>query len=146
MKNFEYAQKRATNANKRPWYTVKIKNYGYIYLWGLPLLPVVVIGKAVSEWAYKRRVWDDDKATKVLDYVLPYKLEWVEENNAYYYCMDWSFYNLHKYAPFYLKKWSAKFDYGLHRHIETDYEKDGYIKTVETDNYGVTWVKFEKRA
>ena len=142
MKDFSYAQKR----NDRPWYTVKTKNYGYIYLWGLPLLPIVIIGKAVSEWAYKRRVWDDDKATKALDHILPHKLEWVEEDNAYYYCMDWSFYNLHKYVPFYLKKWAAKFDYGLHQYIATDYEKDGYIKTVEKDVCDTTWVKFEKRA
>ena len=29
------------------------------------------------------------KATKVLDYFLPYVLEYDEESQAYYYCMDW---------------------------------------------------------
>jgi hypothetical protein len=141
MKDFSYAQKR----KDRPWYIVRTKNYE-TYLWGLPFLPITVASKAIKDWAYRRRVWDDDKAKKALDHILPHKLEWVEEDKAYYYCMDWSFYNLHKYAPFYLKKWAAKFDYGLHHYIAFDYEKEGYIKTVEKDDYGDTWIKFEKRA
>jgi hypothetical protein len=141
MKDFSYAQKR----KDRPWYIVRTKNYE-TYLWGLPFLPITVASKAIKDWAYKRRVWDDDKAKKALDHILPHKLEWVEEDKAYYYCMDWSFYNLHKYAPFYLRKWASKFDYGLHHYIAFDYEKEGYIKTVEKDSYGDTWIKFEKRA
>lgn len=141
MKDFNYAQKR----KNRPWYAIQTKNHGYIYLWELLLLPIAIIAKVVSDWAYKRRVWDDKKATKALDYILPHKLEWIEENNAYYYCMDWGYYNFSKYAPFYLKKWASKFNYGLHQYIATDYEKDGYIKTIEKDSWGDTWVKFEKR-
>jgi hypothetical protein len=141
MKDFSYAQKR----KDRPWYIVKVKNYE-IHLWMLPFMPIFLASKAIEDWAYKRRVWNESKATKALDHILPHHLEWVEEDNAYYYCMDWSFYSLHKHAPFYLKKWAAKFDYGLHQYIATDYEKDGYIKTVEKDSYGDTWVKFEKKA
>lgn len=141
MKDFSYAQKRKDT----PWYVIEIKNYE-VYFWELPFLAIFVVEKAIEDWAYERRVWDDNKATKALDHILPYILEWVEEDDAYYYCMSWDYYGLHKFAPFYLKKWAAKFRYGLHQYVATDYEKDGYIKTVEKDSYGDTWVKFEKGA
>lgn len=141
MKDFEYAKTRE-NKSKRKWYVINGKKYSY-YIWALPLIPFVVAYDKVSEWAYNRREWSEETACKVLDHVLPYILEWVEEDNAFYYCMDWGYSNLWRKAPLHLRKWAMKFDYKMHKFIEEGYQKEGYSKSVEKDYYE-TWVKFQK--
>lgn len=140
MKDFEYAKNKKNNSKK--WYIIRGKKYSY-YIWALPIVPFVIAYDKASEWAYNRRKWNEATACKVLDHVLPYKLEWVEEDNAFYYCMDWDYNNLWRKAPLYLRKWAMKFDYKMHKFIEEDYQKEGYSKSVEKDYYE-TWVKFQK--
>lgn len=141
MKDFEYAKTRK-NKSRRKWYVINGKKYSY-YIWALPIIPFVVAYDKVSEWAYNRREWSEETACKVLDHVLPYILEWVEEDNAFYYCMDWGCSNLWRKAPLHLRKWAKKFDYKMHKFIEEGYQKEGYSKSVEKDHYE-TWVKFQK--
>lgn len=141
MKDFEHAKNR-DNKSKKKWYVIHGKKYSF-YIWALPIVPFVMGYNKVSNWAYNRRVWDEKTAHKVLDYVLPYILEWVEEDNAFYYSMDWGYSNIWRKAPWYLHKWAKKFDYKLHAFIEEGYNKEGYSKTVEKDWYE-TWVKFQK--
>ena len=145
MKDFSYAQKKAQKKNKKPWYVIPTKKYGGIYLWGLPLLPILIFHEKFSNWMYARREWSEAKATKVLDYALPHTLEWVEDDKAYFFCMEWRT-NFKNYVPFYLKKWASKFNFKIGEYLLHYYEKDGYIKTVEKDEYTDTWIKFEKGA
>ena len=79
-----------------------------------------------------------------MNYILPYVLDWVEEDNAYYYCMDWSYTILWEKAPFTMRKWVGKFGIELHHFVKDGYQPEGYKKTVENDGYE-TWIKFEKR-
>ncbi len=141
MKSFEYAKNKENKKFKMP--VVKMGEYR-VYLWALPIAPFAIAYDKLQTWAYNRRVWNDKKATKVLDYVLPYILEYVEEDNAYYYCMDWGTYNLWKKAPIISRAWARKFSNRLQHYIKDYYEKEGFVKTVESDGYD-TWVKFVEK-
>ena len=120
------------------------KKYSY-YIWALPLLPFVILYDTLEERANKRRVWSAERATKVLNYVLPKVLEWVEEDKAYYYCMDWGTSDLWRKAKRRDRKWARKWEYDLRDFIKDGYENENYSKSVEKD-YCDTWVKFEERA
>lgn len=141
-KSFSYAKTRKEKQNHKKWWVINGKKYSY-YIWALPIVPFVLLYDKISDYLYARRVWDEEKATKVLDRVLPHVLEWVEEDDAYYYCMDWGYSILWRKAPLTMRKWARKFDFNLHQFIKTDYQKDGYEKTIEGDRYE-TWVKFKK--
>ena len=144
MKNntFDKAKAPKKKSNKK-WYIINGKKYSY-YIWALPLLPFVVLYDTLEERANKRRVWSAERATKVLNHVLPKVLEWVEEDKAYYYCMDWGTSDLWRKAKHRDRKWARKWEYDLRDFIKDGYENENYSKSVEKD-YCDTWVKFEER-
>ena len=142
-KDFSYAKTRQEKQSRKKWWIINGKKYDY-YIWALPAVPFIVLYDEINDYLYKRRVWDEVKATKVLNYILPHILEWSEEDNAYYYCMDWGHYILWGKAPFTMRKWTIKFSVNLHQFIKDGYQPKGYEKTVENDGYE-TWIKFEKR-
>ena len=137
MADFNKA-KRTNNGKK--WYVINTKNY-QVYFWALPMLPIVIMIDKLKNWQYNRRTWDDEKAKKVLDKILPKVLEWVEEDNAFYYCMSWSDWGLYDNAPIGYRNWVKKFRYELQKFIRYGYENEKYTKTVESDGYDI-WVKF----
>ena len=141
-KDFSYAKMRQEKQSRKKWWIINGKKYSY-YIWALPLIPFVLLYDKISDYLYARRVWSEEKATKVLNYVLPHVLEWVEEDEAYYYCMDWGYSRLWRKAPLTMRKWARKFSYNLHQFIKNGYQKDGYEKTIEGDRYE-TWIKFKK--
>ena len=144
MKNNTFDKAKETKTNKKKWYIINGKRYSY-YVWALPLVPFVTLYDVLSQRADKRRVWSTERATKVLNHVLPKVLEWVEEDKAYYYCMDWGTSNLWRGAKRSDRKWTQKWQYQLRDFIKEGYENELYSKSVEKDYYD-TWVKFEERA
>lgn len=142
--NNTFDKAKETKSNKKPWYIIRGKRYSY-YVWALPLVPFVTLYDVMSQRADKRRVWSAERATKVLNHVLPKVLEWVEEDKAYYYCMDWGTSNLWRGAKRIDRKWARKHEYKLRDFIKEGYENEHYSKSVEKD-YCDTWVKFEERA
>ena len=145
MKNNTFDKaKEIKKKNNKKWYIINGKKYSY-YIWTLPLLPFVILHDALEERADKRRVWSAEQATKVLNHVLPNVLEWVEEDKAYYYCMDWGASNRWRKAKLIDRKWARKWEYQLRDFIKEGYENEHYSKSVEKDYYD-TWIKFEERA
>ena len=142
--NNTFDKAKDTKSNKKKWYIINGKRYSY-YVWALPLVPFVTVYDVLSQRADKRRVWSTERATKVLNHVLPKVLEWVEEDKAYYYCMDWGTSNLWRGAKCTDRKWARKWEYQLRDFIKEGYENENYSKSVEKDYYD-TWVKFEERA
>ena len=136
MKDFEKAKIKKQHHSPRRF---NIAGYDNVFWYEIPFLPLRIL----SDWRYERMKWDEKKATKVLDKILPMNLEWVPEDNAFYYCMDWDACGLISKTPFYYKKWVRKFRYKLHQFIAEGYQNAGYNKTI-IDDYG-TWVKFEER-
>lgn len=142
MATFDKAKEKK-EAPRRKWYEIQGKKYTY-YIWSIPLVPIVTLIDKCQEWASKRRVWSEDKATKVLDLVLPKVVEWVEEDKAFYYCMEWGTRKLWATAPRKYRKWAYKFEYQLRNFIRDGYENADYVKTIEKDYYE-TWVKFAEK-
>lgn len=141
--NNTFDKAKETKSNKKPWYIINGKRYSY-YIWALPLVPFVTLYEKIDDWADSRRVWSAERATKVLNHVLPKVLEWVEEDKAYYYCMEWGTSNLWRGAKRIDRKWTHKHEYKLREFIREGYENEHYNKSVEQDYYE-TWVKFEER-
>lgn len=142
MANFDKAKE--TKKAKKQWWIIHTHNYS-VYIWALPILPFVLLSDYIKEQNSKKRVWDEQIATKVLDKVLPKLLEWVEEDNAFYYSMEWGQSALWRNAPRKYRKWAYKFSYRLQKFIQEGYENTDYIKTVEQDNYYEIWVKFVEK-
>ena len=113
-----------------------------VLIFALPLLPFVMALDAFHDWQYNRLVWRAEKATKVLNAILPKVLEWVEEDNAFYYCTGWNGSILRDAAPLRYKKWVKKYYWKLHDFVEDGYQNPDYDKTVESDASGDVWIKF----
>lgn len=144
MKNNTFDKAKEPKKTSKKWYIINGKRYSY-YIWALPLVPFVTLYDVMSQRADKRRVWSTERATKVLNHVLPKVLEWVEEDKAYYYCMDWGTSGLWRCAKRSDRKWAQKWQYQLRDFIKEGYENEHYSKSVEKDYYD-TWVKFAERA
>ena len=71
-------------------------------------------------------------------------LEWVEEENAFYFCMQWGEGIYWRKAKRIDRKWAKKFCYKIKSYLEDEYENAQYTKTVERDYYE-TWIKFVEK-
>lgn len=145
MTKFDKA-KRKVERNKRmkkfnPY--IYVGNYEFFIL-ALPLAPFFIAREKFDNWNYKRMKWDEKRATKVLNYVLPKTLEWNEEDNAFFYYLGWSPSVISNKARIIDKKWCRKFEYDLRSFIGKGYENPNYTKTIEED-YGNDWVKFVEK-
>ena len=134
---------KAKSKSKNKWWIVRINQYNF-YLWGLPFVPFVLAKDRFDNWQYKRLVWDETKATKMLNKILPKMLEWVKEDEAYYFCMDWGYSNYQYQVPLWHRKWVRKFASKLREFVRDGYENPKYIKECENDGYD-EWVKFIER-
>ena len=139
MKAFDKA-KVPKKKNKKKWWIVHTKRNSY-HIIALPLIPFCELYDKARDYASSRRVWSDTKAVTVLNAVLPHLLEWSEEDQAFYYCMDWGESALWKFAPRRYRKWTRKFKYKLHQFILDKYEHPQYKKIIENECYEC-WVKF----
>ena len=131
---------KAKNKPKKPWYMVNTKNY-QISVWALPIAPIVISIDKLSNWFYDRIKWDERKATKVLNHVLPKILKYNKDEDAYYYCMGSGTYNLWYKAPLRYSCFTYKYEFQLHSFIKDKYMVIGYCKSVINDGYD-EWVEF----
>nr|DAG87220.1 MAG TPA: hypothetical protein [Herelleviridae sp.] len=131
---------KTKNKPKKPWYMVNTKNY-QIPLWALPIAPIVIGVSKLSDWFYDHIKWDERKATKVLNHVLPKILDYDKDEDAYYYCMDWGTYILWHEAPLRYRRFVYKYEFKLHSFIKDKYMAKGYCKSIINDDYE-EWVEF----
>ena len=143
MKSFDKAKNRSTKSGKK-WYLIYGKRYTYPF-WALPLTPFVILYDNYKRWSYNRLMWSDEKATKMLNRILPKMLEWVEEDKAYYFCMDWGYSNYQYQVPRQHRAWVRKFASQLRQFVRDGYENADYIKEHENDGYD-SWIKFSEKA
>lgn len=146
MTSFEKARfkkiSRKANYEKLKIHMMDGKYEFYFFL--LPIALPIIAMEELKDWNYRRMKWDADKATKVLDKVLPKVVEYVNEDDAYYYCMSWGTYSLWHKAPLHLRRWADKYSYDLKKFLKDEYQNAEYSKSIDDDGYDV-WVKFEKR-
>ena len=142
MAKFEKVKKE--RKVRKNWYRLNIGQY-QVCFWALPILPFYHFWNKFKDWKYDRLVWNEERATKVLNKILLAKLDYDEESKAFYYCMERSWWNLWRHAPLKDREWAKKFCSKLHPFILEGYENPDYIKTVETDDWDETWVKFSEK-
>lgn len=130
----------AKNKPRKPWYMVNTKNY-QIPIWALPIAPIIIGISKLSNWLYDCIKWDEAKATKVLNHILPKILDYDKDEDAYYYCMGWG-YNLWHKAPLKYRRFAHKYCVQLHSFIKDEYMVKGYCKSVTNDGYD-EWVEFQ---
>ena len=126
--------------NKKPWYIIYGKQFTY-YVWAFPLLPFAILAKKIRE----SRKWCPRKAEKIINRGLPKMLDYDEENNSYYYFMDWGTSWMYEYAPFYLKAWARHFQYRIKLYLLEIYEHPMYEKIVIEDEYDGKILVFSKK-
>ena len=131
---------KAKNKPTKPWYVVKTKKYQFPF-WVSPIVPFVIGISALNDWLYDYIKWDEGKATKVLNHVLPKILDYDKDENVYCYCMSWGTYSLWKKAPLRYRLFAHKYDFKLQEFIRDKYMVKGYCKSVMTD-WGQEWVEF----
>ena len=132
--------KNRSHKSQKPWYMVSTKNY-QIPFWVLPIAPIVFGISKFSDWAYECIKWDEHKATKVLNHVLPQILDYDKDEDAYCYCMDWGTYSLWHKAPLRYRFFAYKYEFKLPSFIKDKYMVKGYVKSVINDGYD-EWVEF----
>ena len=145
MKDFTYAKKKDERKSRRnkKWYIIYTKKYSY-YIWAAPLIPIFELKDIIKQNRYNKRVWDEEKAKKVLDHTLPYFLNYNDDEDAYFFNKDWGCESaIAKKSPLHLRKWANKFSFDIIHYLVNSYQKDGYVKTIEEDWFDI-WVKFKK--
>lgn len=133
--------KKARNKPKKPWYMVNTKNYHFPF-WAAPLVPFVIGLSKLYDWLFDNIKWDEDKATKLLNHVLPKILDYDKDENAYYYCMNWGVFFMWDKAPLRYRCFVKKYYLNLQSFIKEKYTVKGYCKSVIDDKY-YEWVEFK---
>ena len=126
--------------------TIKTKYHVY-YWWAAPLIPFCELYDWANQKLDKMTMWDEEKAEHLLNkYILPKTLERVEEEKAFYYCMNWgNAYTFKNLVPRRHFRWVSHYCYAIRDFIEDGYENPDYIKSIVKE-YDETWIKFEERA
>lgn len=140
---FDKARRRQKREDIKEKLIIKVGGYRCNILLA-PLIPIVWAVEKYTNYKYKKCVWSEEKATKVLDKILPQVLEYVAEENAYYYCCEWHCSTLLDKSSNREKMWVNKFINELVDYLALKYENENYIKTIEDDKYE-KWIKFAER-
>lgn len=145
----ERARKEAEKKNKpkSDYFDVEFKLFDRAFKTNVMLVPLAVVLGTIAHLKdkyYNSLEWSEEKATKLLDRTLPKVLEWVEEDNAYYFCMNWNSSYFTDSAPIGFRTWGRKYNYQVVQFIKNGYQNEYYYKTVEIDRYDDEWVKFEE--
>lgn len=78
--------------------------------------------------------WNEEKAKKVLDKMLPRILEWNKEENHYWcHIRKYGWWYSQNRIPFYYRKWTNKFSYELKKYLIEKYELKYYTKEILDD-------------
>ena len=141
MAKFDIAKNK--NEKKKINWRVNIGDYQVVF-WALPIFPIFYGIEKFKDWNYNRMEWNEKRADRVLDTILPKVLDWVEEDNAFYFSLEWGNGIYWRRANRVDRKWAKKFCYKLKSYLEDEYENADYIKTVERDFYE-TWIKFVEK-
>ena len=141
-KSFEKARKKEERKG-RSWHIVRIGKYRCCFLL-VPLIPIIWSWEKVDSWRYKRLAWSEEKAQKILDYLLPKLICWEPDEERYYYNVRWRLAWTKKSRPWH-RKWIDRFELELQNFIKDKYENDRYIKSYEKDDWCNEWVYFVEK-
>lgn len=136
MKDFNYAKEQEQKCHKKKWYILDLAEYSCFILF-TPLIPFVWAYDKWKEYLWESCQWSEKKASKVLDYVLPYYLDYNKERDDYYYCSRWNYtgWKFAKHVPISLKTFTRKYIREIKDYLFNEYQKDGYKKWIEKPDF-----------
>ena len=130
----------------RKWWSKNGYKVGRVILF--PFWIGGIIANKVKKYLNSREVWSEERAKKILDYYIPRRAEWDEEDKAFYFFdngMGWG--NL---AKKHLKRKDRRW-WNIHRgwvggnirdYLINEYEIEGFTKSVGNCYNGWTEVAF----
>lgn len=108
----------------------------YIYL------PSVVYEK-IKKYRRKQIVWSDERATEILNYYIPRRADWEDEDKAFFFFDNgygWSFHSAKKYLKrkdyAFWKKFGSSWCLEMREFLVKNFELEGFTKEVNYDYYG----------
>lgn len=133
-------RKKAIQKTLKKYTTIHCFNnkYQFCFLllpWALIYIPYDML----KNYIYSKQSWSTEKATKIINNVLPKILE--KDEDSFWYYSDWSPSLIINNTPWYYKSWASKYSYNLRDFIKNEYTNEKYTKTLEDDWDGY-WVKF----
>ena len=108
----------------------------YIYL------PSVAYEK-IKKYLKSRIEWSEERATEILNYYIPRRAEWDNENKEFFFFDNgygWNFGLAKKYLKrkdyAFWKKFGSSWCYEIREFLVKDFELEGFTKEVNYDYYG----------
>lgn len=147
-KNFDEAKtKKTKKRNPLDFMAVDFNMWDYSFHVSVLLIPLAIaVGchRRMKDEYWRSLEWDEKKAEKLLDKRLGKVLEWDEDNDAYWFSMNWNSRYLTDKAPFGMRTWARKYNNEVLKYLENGYHHPTYRKLTETDCWGDKWLKFEE--
>ena len=142
MKDFSYCKKK----DVKKWYEVRWKGYKFVFIF-FPLVLIHFLYSKIErkyiKYINKRLKWNEEKAKIVLDFALPYALDYDGDKNEYYTSLGGLSYGLRK-IPRKYRYWAGNFNSDIMYYLIKSYEKQGYTKTIENE-FSTTWIIFKEK-
>lgn len=143
----KYNKKHNRKKSKKP--TIHVNNRDY-YIWAMLFIPFIELYRFIDDKTWQEMEWNEAKANKILDYVVPYIFDYNKSDDRFnvlidkYSVTNYSVANhILRKSPFRYRRWVRKFKYNILDYLENSYEYDGYDKTIE-EYYGYKYVVFRK--
>lgn len=105
-----------------------------------------VIHEKTNEWLNSRNSWNEARAKAILDYYIPRRAEWDEEDKSFFFFDNG--YGWGKLSNRYLKRKDRRFfrvnKYNIRRYLIDTFELDGFTKREGDCRNGWTELSFEQ--
>lgn len=142
--NFNIALKRSKREQHsfvKWWHRNSYKIFRIILF---PIWFIVLIRNEVHESIYKNMEWSDSRTVRILDKILPYKVEICDDELCY--CAEWSNpWATGRHLHFSDKIYGRKFNYEILEYLKSKYQIDGYEKRLESPSVFEHWIVFKKQ-
>lgn len=128
-------------SNFRKWWNkndYKVYRVIFFYIY----LPSVAYEK-IKKHAREQIKWSDERATEILNYYIPRRADWEDEDKAFFFFDNgygWSFQSAKKYLKrkdyAFWKKFGSSWCFEMREFLVKKFELDGFTKEVNYDYYG----------
>ena len=114
-----------------------------------PIWIGTIVAEKTTKWLNSREVWDEERAKEILNYYVPRRAEWCEEDKTFYFFdngMGWSMSHAKRYLKFKDRRW-----WNCHRgwvggkirsYLIDEFELEGFTKEVGNCHDGWTEISF----
>ena len=132
-------------SNFRKWWRkndYKVLRIIFFYIWFYQ-----IISEKITNWLNNRQKWSEERANEILNYYIPRRASWVEDEQEFYF-FDNGFGWNRSFAKKYLKRkdrrfWSVNTGYcggDMRQYLMNKFELEGFTKEVIDTSPG-TWTE-----